>query len=66
MLTKHFYESDRTMAFYFANLISFLFVLIFYLGIVIILGTAQLMHIYDIVNYEPDEFLGEFLTEKEY
>jgi hypothetical protein len=66
MLTKQSYESDRTMFFYFLNLLAFLFVLIIYLGLMIILGTAQLMHIYDIVNYEPDEFLGEFITEKEF
>jgi len=46
-------ESTFTVALYFVNLLSFILTMLIYYGLIIVMGIAMLIHLYDyIYNYE--------------
>ena len=56
-------ESPKTIGFYFANIVCFIFVMLIYYGLVIIIFIAGCIQLYDF-NYNYDEFIAQFSTKK--
>jgi len=53
-------ESTKTVLLYFANLISFIFVMLIYYGLLIIIIIAVLVHWYD-YTYNYEEFMSNII-----